>query len=77
MITGIIFVSLAYISLATTLIVCCLLISAPLALVVTFSALHSAEAVRVLCLQTIGVSLLLPVVKGKPSQLALFLPAEL
>lgn len=30
-----------------------------------------------LCLQTIGVSLSLPVVKGKPAQVALFLPAEL
>ena len=30
-----------------------------------------------LCLQTIGVSLSLPVVKGKPAQVSLFLPAEL
>lgn len=58
-------------------IVCCVLISAPLALSNTLNVLSTVEVDHVLCLQTIGASLRLPVVKGKPSQLALLLPAEL
>lgn len=42
----------------------------------TFFFNQLCRSCHALCLQTIGVSLLLPVVKGKQSQLALFLPSR-
>lgn len=51
--------------------------SAALALSIFFFFHEFCQSCIVLCLQTIGVSLLLPVVKGKPSPLALFLSEEL
>lgn len=59
-------------------IVYCLLacISAALALSKLFFFNQLCRSCHALCLQTIGVSLLLPVVKGKQSQLPLFLPSR-
>lgn len=42
----------------------------------TFFFNQLCRSCHALCLQTIGVSLLLPVVKGKQSQLPLFLPSR-